>query len=192
MIVKMSLEVIGLIILIAILRRFFADIFPRKTFIILWGIVVYRLLIPFTIVSEFNVHSIIYDSFVKSGLIKQNTLVVIQPYFQKDRVFLIGIWLLGAFIIAGYILFTHLGYRKVYQTALPIKSPVVENWKKQYHLKRKVEILQLDKVTTPVTYGIVNPVIVLPKSIVKLENTQIEYVLLHEYIHIQNFDILFK
>lgn len=194
MIIKMELSAIGMIMLIVIIRTFFIELFPKKTFIILWHLVVCRLLIPYTIPFRLNIYSLIYNYFEKKDCIRndRNYAVKVQLLLEENEKVLLVIWALGCFIVATRILLTHWKYRQIYKTALPISSKHIEEWKKEHKLWRRINILQLDRVDSPFTYGIFNPVIILPKSIMKLENEQIEYALLHEYMHIKHFDILFK
>mgnify|MGYP001668262621 FL=1 len=59
-----------------------------------------------------------------------------------------------------------------------------------FHLKRKVTVLLNDNISTPVTYGIFKPKIVLQSYILEDEEL-LEHVLVHELTHIKYFDIAF-
>lgn len=59
-----------------------------------------------------------------------------------------------------------------------------------FHLKRKVTVLTNDNLSTPVTYGIFKPKIVLQSYILEDEEL-LEHVLVHEMTHIKYFDIAF-
>ena len=59
-----------------------------------------------------------------------------------------------------------------------------------FHLKRKVTVLLNDNISTPVTYGIFKPKIVLQSYILEDEEL-LEHVLVHEMTHIKYFDIAF-
>lgn len=59
-----------------------------------------------------------------------------------------------------------------------------------FHLKRKVTVLLNDNISTPVTYGIFRPKIVLQSYILEDEEL-LEHVLVHELTHIKYFDIAF-
>ena len=59
-----------------------------------------------------------------------------------------------------------------------------------FHLKRKVTVLLNDNISTPVTYGVFKPKIVLQSYILEDEEL-LEHVLLHELTHIKYFDIAF-
>lgn len=59
-----------------------------------------------------------------------------------------------------------------------------------FQLKRKVTVLLNDNISTPVTYGIFRPKIVLQSYILEDEEL-LEHVLVHELTHIKYFDIAF-
>lgn len=59
-----------------------------------------------------------------------------------------------------------------------------------FHLKRKVTVLLNDNLSTPVTYGVFKPKIVLQSYILEDEEL-LEHVLVHELTHIKYFDIAF-
>ena len=59
-----------------------------------------------------------------------------------------------------------------------------------FHLKRKVTVLLNDNISTPVTYGVFKPKIVLQSYILEDEEL-LEHVLVHEMTHIKYFDIVF-
>lgn len=59
-----------------------------------------------------------------------------------------------------------------------------------FQLKRKVTVLLNDNISTPVTYGIFKPKIVLQSYILEDEEL-LEHVLVHELTHIKYFDIAF-
>lgn len=59
-----------------------------------------------------------------------------------------------------------------------------------FQLKRKVRVLINDNLSTPVTYGIFKPKIVLQSYILE-DETLLEHVLVHEMTHIKYFDIAF-
>ena len=56
---QMSFSGAVLIIVIALIRAVTINKLPKKTFLILWGIVLFRLLIPYTVPSAFSVYTLI-------------------------------------------------------------------------------------------------------------------------------------
>lgn len=56
---KMSFYGGVMILVIIILRAIFRNRLPKRTFVILWGVVLLRLLVPFSVPSEFSVYSMV-------------------------------------------------------------------------------------------------------------------------------------
>ena len=47
-------------------------------------------------------------------------------------------------------------------------------------------------ISSPLTYGILHPVILLPKKLDRNDQAALKYVLTHEYVHIRRFDAITK
>jgi beta-lactamase regulating signal transducer with metallopeptidase domain len=105
---------------------------------------------------------------------------------------MLSLWLIGIFICVLYFLITHLRCYCVYNTALPIENHFIKQWMALHPLERKVCVKQSDKVATPLTYGILRPVILLPETTDWQDKTRLVYILSHEYVHIRRFDTLLK
>jgi len=56
-------------------------------------------------------------------------------------------------------------YRKIYKMAVPIRNDFIRRWQHSNLLWRDVQIRQLDNISTPRTYGIFRPVVLLPTVI---------------------------
>ena len=56
---QMSISATILIVVITILRAVFVHQLPKKTFLFLWGLVLFRLLIPVSIPSSFSIYSLL-------------------------------------------------------------------------------------------------------------------------------------
>ena len=52
----------------------------------------------------------------------------------------------------------------------------------------RIEIRVSDRIASPLTYGIVRPVILLPRKLAGEEKSVLRYTLEHEYMHIRHFD----
>lgn len=59
-------------------------------------------------------------------------------------------------------------------------------------MRRFVRIRQLDTIPAPLTYGVVRPVVLLPKTTEYADERQLGYILAHEYTHVRRFDTLTK
>ena len=101
-------------------------------------------------------------------------------------------WALGFLFVSAFFTVTYFRCRREFSTSLPIKNSGIQKWQEAHPLARTYEIRQSDKISAPLTYGILHPVILLPKSIDFENEKQLHYVLLHEYTHIRHLDTLTK
>lgn len=102
------------------------------------------------------------------------------------------LWLSGGLICAGFYLTAYLKYRRLFRVSLPAEDPAVREWLKSVTMKRKLQVRSLDLIATPMTYGVLRPVILLPKGIQWEDARQMKFVLTHELIHIRRFDAVWK
>ncbi len=102
------------------------------------------------------------------------------------------IWGIGALACAGFFIFSYVLCRLEFRMTLPVRDELTEQWKKAHPLRRVVAIRSSDRISAPLTYGILRPVIVLPGKAGRVEPAQMEYVLLHEYVHICRLDAVTK
>ena len=98
------------------------------------------------------------------------------------------IWGTGVLLCAGFFIISYILCRREFRMALPVRNEFLEQWLKEHSLKRPITFRCSDRVTAPLTYGILRPVIVLPGKAEGMEPAQFQYVLLHEYVHICRLD----
>ena len=102
------------------------------------------------------------------------------------------VWCIGMILFATFFMVFYLRCRIEFRAALPVNNPYVEQWIKERPLKRRISIKQSDRISTPLTYGILHPVILMPKQ-TDWENTEpLQYIFSHEYVHIYRFDTITK
>ena len=191
-VLDMSLSASLLILAVCAVRVFALHRLPKAAFTTLWGIALIRLLIPVSIPSPLSVYAAIdlpgmagIASVSSIGRIADHSAVSAAPIAPL-------IWGLGAVACALFFLIPHLRYRRRYRTALPIDSPFIARWLRDHRTLRTIRVRQLDRITAPLTYGILRPVILLPKGMDQTDETQLSYVLAHELAHIRRNDTLIK
>ena len=205
---EMSVSASLLIVAITIVRVLAIDRLPKVTFVILWGIVICRLLVPFSISSPFGMAAGFdkWNSFLSERSSKTvvalpqstTTQPVTNPAGQAAAAtsipadLVLIFWGLGSVACASFFLVAHSRSRREYETALPIDNPFVVEWLRSHKTIRPVRIRQFDQITAPLTYGVIRPVILLPKGLDWTDEEQIQYVLAHEFTHIQRFDTAWK
>lgn len=65
---------------------------------------------------------------------------------------------------------------------------ILERLQKEYHIRRRVEVLQVDSKESPYTFGVFKPVIVLTRE---FKDDELEWILRHELTHILRGDVAF-
>ncbi|MBD5160552.1 MAG: peptidoglycan DD-metalloendopeptidase family protein [Oscillibacter sp.] len=103
---------------------------------------------------------------------------------------LTALWLAAAILLAGGFLWSHLRSRAVYADSLPCRDGFVLDWLTAHPLRRPVQARTSDRIAAPLTYGILYPVILLPRGIE--DRTDLSFILAHEHTHIRRFDALRK
>jgi beta-lactamase regulating signal transducer with metallopeptidase domain len=188
---KMSLSASALIAAIAALRGIALNWMPKKAFLALWTVAVIRLLIPFTLSSPFSYELLLMDAGRPANPAPLDALLSAVTAADSAVTFT-AVWLGGAAVIFAFFVATHLLSRREYKTSLPVHSDFITEWSKMHPLRRRVQIRQSDRISAPFTYGILKPVLLLPKTMDMGNQTELEYVLAHEYTHIRCFDVLKK
>ena len=102
------------------------------------------------------------------------------------------IYLLGAVLCTLYYVLSYYRWHKELQTSLPVENPQIQAWAEALPLRRKVSVRQWEGTATPFTYGVLRPVILLPKSLAEEAPRQLKFVLAHEYMHIRRYDAVKK
>lgn len=105
---------------------------------------------------------------------------------------LILLWMAGSLLSAVFFISTHLRFRRRYSAALPVESLGVERWLSEHSMRRTVQVRQSDQINAPLTYGLLWPVILLPKNTDWQNTHQLLYILTHEWMHVRRFDVLWK
>ena len=101
-------------------------------------------------------------------------------------------WCVGMVLCAVFFITSYLRWHFRFRTSVPVHNDYVEQWLEEHELRRPISVRQSDRIAAPLTYGIFRPVILLPNK-TDWENTeQLQYVLLHEYVHICRFDTVTK
>ena len=181
---------------------------PKKTFLVLWELVMVRLLIPFSIPSVFSVYTLVTHGLSSAALPEVTTdynMPAVEGVFvatggmeqpPADILSSVSLWFIvwcaGMIPAALFFVISYLRCLMEFRTALPVRSHYVEKWLEQQTLKRPVLVRQSDRISTPLTYGIFRPVILMPKKTDWKNEKQLQYILTHEYVHIYRYDTVTK
>ena len=109
---------------------------------------------------------------------------------------LVVIWLAGITCLLLRILSGLLGVKKLTKNGILMKKYPWEYlltiFCSQNSLKRKVNLIKNHKVKTPMTYGILKPVVLMPPGSESWPLNQCSPILFHELFHIKRGDFLIK
>ena len=95
-------------------------------------------------------------------------------------------------IILCVIFVKYFRQRSVLNSSLPCKDNAVRRWLEQNAILRNVGVYVSDETSQPLTYGVLRPKIVLPKSMDWKNKDELEIILSHEMMHIKRFDAITK
>ncbi len=204
-----------LILAILLIRTLTLHKLPKKTFLVLWGVALLRLLVPFEISSGFSLYGLLpvktvadipvdpfesftndADSLTQSELLSgKNNIATDEPNgkiislpLEKPAANPVVLLHVGTLLCGLFFLVSYIKCYREFRTSLPVTEPYSTEWLKKHSLKRRIAIRQSDKISAPLTYGIFRPVILLPKHTDWKNKTQLDYVLYHEFTHIRRFD----
>lgn len=199
---QMSLSGAVMILAVVVIRALAINAFPKRTFLSLWGVVLLRLLIPYSLPSVFSVYSLT-DNLAPAS---EGAAVLPVEYFTAEPVqgavsaspaggsidTWALIWLAGAALMLLFFAAAYVKCFREFKTSLPVDKHLIENWRRSGRLRRPVEIRQSDRISVPLTYGVFRPVILLPRDFPWADRNTVKYVLANEYIHIRRFDATAK
>lgn len=188
--------VIALILVARLLLKKAPKIFSYA----LWGVVLIRLVCPFSLERTFSLlpattSPISQNSIYQSDLLNQQNQQLNSGISIVDNrvntsfsipgieasanplqviLFILSIlWLLGAFILLVYSFVSYLIVKRIISTAVRIKG----------------QIFECESISSPFVLGLINPKIYLPIGLSKNES---RYILMHEQVHIHRLDHMIK
>lgn len=202
--IQMSVSGAVMILVITAVRAISINRLPKKTFAVLWGLVLVRLLVPFSLPSPFSVYSLAGHS--GAGQIGTSPIANVLPVdpvsagtaAAHNTAVSAGIsvwgwtWGIGLVLCILYFTAACIRCRRKFMVSEPVENDFTIQWLTEYQLRRPVSIRQSGKITAPLTYGILHPVILMPAETDWTETMRMQYVLAHEYVHIRRFGAVTK
>jgi len=202
----MSISAGLLVAAIAAIRAVALNRLPKKMFLVLWGMVLFRLLVPIAIPVTLPVSTAVTEVMemaLPSAAVQpmreitalRLTAVEAPATAQQQTAnvpWLTVVWLAG--MLTAFVFFAVIYFRNYEQLrfATPASNHFLQSWLRDNRLTRPITILHSDRTKTPLAVGILRPKIILPKSM-DMDSTQLlSYVLCHEYYHIARLDALWK
>lgn len=198
-----------IILLIVVLRAVLINRLPKKTFLILWWIALIRLLVPFSIKSVTSIYSLLQSIYSDINPVRTAQTTTFLPIHgnmpeianglseamvqRTESISILSvIWLAGLLLCFGFFAVSYIKCYREFRFSLPVENDILEAWKEKYPLKRSLSIRQTETIAAPLSYGVIRPVILMPKNTEWKNIYQLRYVLEHEYVHIRRLDMLTK
>lgn len=212
--IQMSISGAVMILVIVVIRALLLHRLPKRAFTVLWGVVLVRLLIPYTLPCPFSAYSLlagagsaeisetsttppVSDETVPPVMdLNPGNAVTPAPDISAENGspfdFRTAVWLAGMAACAVFFTFSYIKCRIRFRESLPVESSCIDRWLSEHRLRRRISVRQSDRIAAPLTYGVFRPVILLPKNYEKINEDDLKFVLSHEYAHIRRFDAVFK
>lgn len=198
-----------IILLIVVLRAVLINRLPKKTFLILWWIALIRLLVPFSIKSVTSIYSLLQSIYSDINPVRTAQTTIFLPIHgnmpeianglseamvqRTESISILSvIWLAGLLLCFGFFAVSYIKCYREFRFSLPVENDILEAWKEKHPLKRSLSIRQTETIAAPLSYGVIRPVILMPKNTEWKNIYQLRYVLEHEYVHIRRLDMLTK
>lgn len=193
--IHMGLSGSCIILLTAVLRRIALYHLPKRTFAAMWMLAALRMLLPLEVPSKWSA----WAFFKRNAAQTVGERVMLQngaggaamPTMEIETSvnWLTILWIVGMVICVLFFLFAWIRSMKRFGGAVPVHSQEVEAFLKEHALRRRVRVCSSGAIAVPMTYGWLRPIILLPE---RMDNGDIEWILIHEWIHIRRMDVLKK
>lgn len=210
---KMSLSGAVLVCVVAIVRALAIHRLPKRALLALWWMSLARLLLPVSLPSPVSVYTllevrdyVVSETYVAPAPALPAAPEALPAVSQGNAVSSPGalapspgavarlqlVWAVGSVGCALFFALASVRCRREFRTSLPVADRAVQEWLAGHPLRRPVEVRTSDRISAPLTYGILRPVILLPEGFDCGDAAQLGYVLTHEWVHIRRFDGLAK
>ena len=203
---QMSIAGAVMILAIVVIRALAINRLPKKTFLALWGVALLRLFIPFSLPSVVSIYSLMGWQRTSAGITENGigggftghflgneaTVAAQAPALSSGISIWKIIWIAGMLVCALVFITAYIRCFREFQMSLPVDNDMSQSWLKEHKLRRTISIRQSDRISSPLTFGVLHPVILMPKKTDWENEDELKYVLEHEFVHIKRFDILSK
>ena len=205
---QMSLAGGVMILVITVIRALAIERLPKKTFLALWAAALARLLAPVSLPSALSIYSLLarrapaaaewtavpalpdlpVAAETAAAAAAQQTASAPAAQAPVRTI----VWAVGAAVCAVVFAIAYGRCCREFRASFPVENDVIRRWLQSHPLRRTVAIRRSGRISSPLTFGVLRPVILVPKKTDWTDETALRYVLEHEFVHIQRFDVLSK
>ncbi len=206
---QMSFSGAVMILTVVVIRALALHKLPKKTFLVLWGVVLVRLMVPYSVPSAFSVYSLAGRLTPTADETQMLPVAPAMPAFPLESTSpgttafapeasvhafdpWTAVWMIGMLCCGIFFAVAYFKCRKEFRASLPVGNDYAKRWLQTHLLRRPITIRQSDRISAPLTYGVFRPVILMPKTTDWADEEALAYVLGHEYVHIRRFDVVTK
>ena len=187
---QMSLAGGVMIVVITVLRALAINKVPKKTFLLLWAAALLRLLVPFSLPSRLSVYSLLGRSDPVSAVHPPVTAAIPAAPMAQEAAGQTAVrtsvpvwtlvWAAGLVLCAAFFAVAYWRCGREFRMSLPVDREFARQWLAAHPLRRKIAIRQSDRISSPLSFGVLRPVILLPKKTDWTDEEALRYVLEHE------------
>ena len=194
-----------LILVIAALRALTRCRLPKRTFVALWWVAAARLLLPFALSSRFSVYTLLAGLRRPAAQVPAAAGAPIQivpgaapPAVEGTAAqaaaaapvsVWTALWLAGMLLLAAWFAVSYVRSQRRFRESLPVERGFAADWLRGHP---RIGVRVSDQIAAPLTYGLLRPVILLPKHMDWEDETALAHILTHEYVHIRYLDNVAK
>ena len=192
----MNIATMFIILSTIVLRKLFLYRIPSFVFAISWGLAFIRLVIPFDITTDYNfynvffyfIQNVLHKSLSGSIFSKFTTFVVQLIQNNLSLCILFALWLSGVFYVGKKLVINFLETVNLRQTSIPMENEI-ETYEilESYGLSKKYLLYENENIVSPVSCGILKPMIIFPKGFCYTHSKIYDQALLHEYMHLKYY-----
>ena len=168
---------------------------PKNGILLLWGLAVCRLLVPWRIdwavlsadapLASMTVYGSSATATVQNAVQETAKAPATVSWWTV-------LWFIGMAAVVLYFVFGYARSLARFRTAARVNHAFLYEWRKSHPCRRRLEIKESQFVQSPLTYGVFRPVILMPKGMDWTDEKLCGYLLEHEYVHVRRLDALWK
>lgn len=215
-----------MILAIAVIRAVLISKLPKCAFVILWLAAILRLILPFELPFAGSVYTLAglfrQDEVTESPVFEDITIqsedifsnyyyggyrqyprveAGFEPSSEVDGGIKLPwekiIYFAVAMALAGYFGISYAKNIRRFRSSLPLSDWDISHRLSSIGIPKGIQIRQSDEISAPLTYGVLRPVILLPKLILDGKDSEsksrlLDFALMHELTHIRRFDPAIK
>lgn len=187
-IAEMSVSGGTMILVTAVLRLIARDMLPRRGYVALWTAAILRLLMPFKIASPVSFYGLLSRTAIK---VESPGAVAVEETSAGIPIWTV-IWLAGMAVMGIAFAVSYIRCIRAFRTSTPLENKYIDDWLTKNSHWQRVTVRALPGLRTPLTYGLLRPVILLPEDAEGWDAERLGMVLCHELVHIRRFDSVLK